>query len=154
MRAGDYWNTRTTLRFRASEGRPVSGEARISRGDLFGGSSSTGVVEVDWRASPLLQMGAEYRSTDVDLGQDGSFTTHIASSTLDLYFSPELSVRNLMQYENESNAIGWQSRLRWIYDPGREFFFVVGTTWQRTADEWSVPTQQALNLKIAHTLRF
>ena len=99
-------------------------------------------------------MGAEYRSTDVDLGQDGSFTTHIASSTLDLYFSPELSVRNLMQYDNESNAIGWQSRLRWIYDPGREFFFVVGTTWQRTEDESIVPTQQALNLKVAHTLRF
>ena len=154
VRAGDYWNTRTTLRFRASEGRPVSGEARISRGDFFGGSSSTGVLEVDWRASPLVQMGLEYRSTDVDLGQDGSFTTHIASSTLDLYFSPELSVRNLMQYDNESNAIGWQSRLRWIYDPGREFFFVVGTTWQRTEDESIVPTQQALNLKVAHTLRF
>ncbi|MEC8653139.1 MAG: carbohydrate binding family 9 domain-containing protein [Planctomycetota bacterium] len=154
VREGDYWTTRTTLRFSASEGRPVSGEARISRGDFFGGESTTGVVEVDWRATALLQLGAEYRTTDVDLGQDGRFTTHIASSTIDLFFSPELSVRNLVQYDNESNAIGWQSRLRWIYDPGREFFFVLGTTWQRTEDESIIPTEQALNLKVAHTLRF
>lgn len=154
VRAGDYWNTNTTLRFSSSEGRPVSCEARLSRGDFFGGRSSTGVLEVDWRASALLQLGAEYRSTDVDLGQDGSFTTHIASSTIDLFFSPELSVRNLMQYDNESNAIGWQSRMRWIYEPGREFFFVLGTTWQRTEEESIIPTEQALNLKLAHTLRF
>ena len=154
VREGDYWNTRSTLRFSASEARAVSGEARISRGDFFGGDSTTGSVEVDWRATQLLQMGLEYRSTDVDLGDDGSFTTHIASSTVDLFFSPELSVRNLMQYDNESNAIGWQSRLRWIYEPGREFFFVLGTTWQRTEDESIIPTDQALNVKIAHTLRF
>lgn len=154
VQAGDYWNTRSTLRFRASEGRPVSGEARISAGDFFSGTSQTGVLEVDWRTSPLLQMGMEYRTTDVDLGVDGSFTTHIASGTLDLFFSPDLSVRNLVQYDNESNAIGWQSRLRWIYQPGREFFLVLGTTWQRTEDDSIVPTQQALNAKIAHTLRF
>ena len=154
VREGDYWNTRSTLRFRASEGRPVSGEARISHGDFFGGTSTTGVVEVDWRTSPLLQLGMEYRTTEVDLKQDGSFTTHIASSTVDLFFSPELSVRNLLQYDNESNAIGWQSRLRWIYEPGREFFFVVGSTWQRTEDESIIPTEQAINMKIAHTLRF
>jgi len=154
VREGDYWNTRSTLRFSGSEGRPVSGEARISHGDFFGGTSTTGVIEVDWRTSPLLQMGMEYRTTEVDLKEDGSFTTHIASGTLDFYFSPELSVRNLLQYDNESNAIGWQSRLRWIYEPGREFFFVVGSTWQRTEDESIIPTEQAINLKIAHTLRF
>jgi hypothetical protein len=154
VRAGDYWNTRSTLRFRGSEGRPVSGQASVSHGDFFGGTSTSGVLEVDWRTSPLLQVGMEYRTTDVDLKQDGSFTTHIAASTLDLFFSPELSLRNLLQYDNESNAIGWQSRLRWIYEPGREFFFVVGSTWQRTEDESIVPTEQAVNLKIAHTLRF
>ncbi len=152
--AGDYWQTRKTLRFSASEGRPVSGRARLSQGDFFGGSSTTASLEVDWRASPLLQLGGEYRTSDIDLGLDGSFTTHIASGTLDLFFSPELSLRNLLQYDNESNAIGWQSRLRWIYDPGREFFFVLGSTWQRTEDESIVPTEQAVNLKVAHPLRF
>ncbi|MCK5942804.1 MAG: carbohydrate binding family 9 domain-containing protein, partial [Planctomycetes bacterium] len=58
VRAGDYWNTRSTLRFRGSEGRPVSGSARLSHGDFFGGTSTTGSVELDWRTSPLLQLGA------------------------------------------------------------------------------------------------
>jgi hypothetical protein len=75
-----------------------------------------------------------------------------------LFFSPELSVRNLLQYDNDSNSIGWQSRLRWIYSPGCDFFLVFGSSWQRSRDlqgeESIVPTEQALNFKVAHTVRF
>ena len=101
-----------------------------------------------------MQTGVNYSSTLADLGPGREFTTQIASSTLDLFFSPELSLRNLVQFDNESEAVGWQSRLRWIYSPGCDFFMVFGSNWLRTDDESLVPTDQALNLKIAHTVRF
>ena len=63
-------------------------------------------------------------------------------------------MRNLVQFDNESELLGWQSRLRWIYAPGCDFFVVLGTAWQREDDESLVPTQQSLQCKIAHTLRF
>jgi hypothetical protein len=152
--AGDYWQSRVGLRYTASLGRPVSGGFRIFTGDFFGGRSTSVYGDIAWRSSPLVQLGASYSSTNVDLGVSGAFTTHIGSSTLDLFFSPELSLRSLAQYDNESDAIGWQSRLRWIYSPGCDFFLVLGSNWLRTEDESIFPTDQALNLKIAHTIRF
>ena len=157
--AGDYWQTRSGIRFRGSRGRPISGNASVFYGDFFDGKSTSIRGDVDWRASPLLQMGVGYSSTVADLGPGREFTTHIGSTTLDLFVSPTLSLRNLLQYDNESNSIGWQSRLRWIYSPGCDFFFVLGSNWQRsrdviTGEESIVPTDQAVNLKIAHTVRF
>ena len=72
----------------------------------------------------------------------------------DLHFTPALSLRNLVQYDNESNVLGWQSRLRWIYSPGCDFFAVLGTSWLRDVDGSMAATEQALELKVSHSLRF
>lgn len=156
--AGDYWATRQGIRFEGNDGRPVSGNASVFHGDFFDGHSTSIRADVDWRTSPLLQMGLGYSSTIADLGPGREFTTQIGTGTLDLFFSPELSLRNLLQYDNDSNGIGWQSRLRWIYSPGCDFFLVFGSNWQRSRDlqgeESIVPTDQAINFKIAHTVRF
>ncbi len=152
--AGDYWQTRGGLRVGTSEARALSGDLRVSAGDFFGGTSAGLSVEADWRTSALLQLGVEYDTTRVDLGPGRAFTTQIAAGRIDVFVSPELSVQNLVQFDNESNALGWQSRLRWIYSPGCDLFCVVGAGWLREADDSIVPTRQALNLKIAHTLRF
>jgi hypothetical protein len=151
---GDYRQTRSGVRWSSSEGRLLSGGATLSYGDFFDGRSTSISANVDWRASALLQVGGRYSSTIADLGPGREFTTQIASGTLDLFFSPELSLRNLVQYDNESDQIGWQSRLRWIYQPGCDFFLVFGSNWQRTDEGATVPVDQAINLKIAHTIRF
>lgn len=152
--AGDYAVARYGVRYRANEGRAVSGSLGAFHGGFFDGSSTSLRADAAWRVSALLQTGLGYSSTIVDLGPMREFTTHIGSATLDLFFSPTLSVQNLVQFDNESEVLGWQSRLRWIYRPGCDFFFVVGTAWQRTDDATLIPTEQAVNLKIAHTLRF
>lgn len=152
--AGDYWVTRNGIRIDTSDGRPISGRASVFYGDFFDGTSTSLRAGFDWRTSPLLQVGFDYSSTIADLGPGRDFTTQIGSTTLDLFFTPELSLANLAQYDNESDSIGWQSRLRWIYKPGCDFFFVVGSNWLRTDEGSTIPTDQAVNLKIAHTLRF
>ena len=152
--AGDYWATRSGVRYESSSGRSISGDAYFFRGDFFDGTSTSVGFGLDWRASQLLQVGTGYQSTIADLGPGREFTTHIASATFDMFFSPELSLANLAQYDNESDSIGWQSRLRWIYSPGCDFFLVVGSNWLRTDDHSILPTEQAVNLKIAHTVRF
>ena len=152
--AGDYWVTRRGIRIESTNGRPITVDASFYNGDFFGGESTSIRSGFDWRTSPLLQLGANYSTTKADLGPDGAFTTQIGSATVDLFFSPELSLLNLAQYDNESDSIGWQSRLRWIYRPGCDFFCVVGSNWLRTDDGSILPTEQAINLKIAHTIRF
>ena len=152
--ANDYWTTRYGVRVETNEGRPASASVTLSGGDFFDGKRHALNSDMAWRTSPLLQLGLGYDTSTVDLALGRGFTTHIGSVSVDLFFSSSLSLQNLVQYDNQSEQLGWQSRLRWIYSPGRDFFAVLGTSWQRTEDESLVPTQQQLNFKIAHTLRF
>jgi hypothetical protein len=151
--AGDYWNTRSGVLVTASEGRPWNGTASLSTGGFFDGRSDRLELDGEWRTSPLLHVGGGYRTAIVDLGPGRAFTTQVASGRVDLHFTPALSVRNLVQFDNESNVLGWQSRLRWIYAPGCDFFAVLGTAWQRD-DASFTPTEQSLEFKVAHSLRF
>jgi hypothetical protein len=152
--AGDYWTSRHGVFVEASEGREVGGFASLSTGDFFDGTSDRIEANVDWRTSALLHLGVGYDTAAVDLGPGRSFTTHIGSCRVDFFLSPRLSVRNLVQYDNESEVLGWQSRLRWIYDPGRDFFAVLGTRWNRADDGSLIPGEQGLELKIVHAVRF
>ena len=152
--AGDYWATRGGIAIETSAARAWDVQMRVESGGFFGGRSNQIAAEATWRALPLLHLGAGYESADVDLGPGRAFVTHIASSRIDLHFSPNLSLRNLVQFDNESNELGWQSRLRWIYSPGCDFFAVVGSTWLREDDGTLLPTEQVLQFKVSHSLRF
>ena len=125
----------------------------VSTGDFFDGHSTGFEGELEWRTMALLHLAVEYRTDMVELGPGRNFTTQIAATRLDFHFSPALSLRNFVQFDNESNVLGWQSRMRWIYSPGCDFFAVLGTSWLRE-DDAMVPTEQSLELKVAHSLRF
>ncbi len=152
--AGDYQGTRFGLSAETSEGRPWNGTFLLSAGDFFDGRSDRFESDVEWRTSALLHFGCGYDTAIVDLGPGRAFTSHVGSVRADLHVTPALSLRNLVQFDNESNVLGWQSRLRWIYQPGSDFFVVLGTAWLREDDESIVPTEQALEFKVAHSLRF
>jgi hypothetical protein len=152
--AGDYWTSRHGVFVEASEGREVGGFASLSTGDFFDGTSDRIEANVDWRTSALLHLGAGYNTAIVDLGPGRAFTTQIGSGRVDLHLTPQLSVYNLVQFDNESQQLGWQSRLRWIYQPGCDLFVVGGVGWLREEDESLVPTRQSLQVKLVHTLRF
>ena len=151
--AGDYRTTRGGVRVTTSDGRPWNVDVRLETGEFFDGESDDVAIEGQWRTSALLHLGADYRTTSVDLGPGRSFTTQIGAGRLDLHFTPRLSLYNLVQYDNESDVIGWQSRLRWAYDDGCDFFAVLGSSWLRE-DGAVAPAEQSLALKIQHTLRF
>ena len=100
------------------------------------------------------QLSASYEQNHVIL-DDGRFTTRIWSGNLDFSFSPDLSWKNLVQYDSESKNLGGQSRIRWILEPGQELFLVGLFGWQK-ADHYSpfLPTNQEVALKLLYTLRF
>lgn len=153
--AGRYWGTRQRVFLRTSDGRPVSADFRGSYGDFFDGESTNLSFDLDYRSNPgLLLLGTGYSTAIVDLGPGRSFTTHIASARVDLHFTPDLSLFNLVQFDNESDLLGWQSRLRWIQQPGSNLFVVFSGGWQREDDNSLIPTEQSLVFKVVHTIRF
>ena len=69
-------------------------------------------------------MRVRYDWNDIELPQ-GNFTTRVAQLRAEYVFSLKLSWSNLIQYDNVSEVLGFNSRLRWIPRAGREGFIVL-----------------------------
>jgi hypothetical protein len=152
--AGDYWVTRGGFEALTSQGRPLSAEASVTTGGYFDGTSTEVESSADWRASGLLEFGAGWSTALVDLPEDRDFTTQIGSLRCDVNFSPDVSWRNLVQFDNASDELALQSRLRWITAPGSDLFVVGTAGWERTEDGSLLPGDRRLELKLAHRLQF
>jgi len=62
-----------------------------------------------------------YETNDIHL-PEGSFITRLAQYRTEVVFSPRLSWTTLIQYDNQSEVLGLNSRLHWFPEPGREAF--------------------------------
>jgi hypothetical protein len=152
--ADHYWMTRYSTDLRTSEGRPVNVEVRTSYGDFFQGTSWRFNGELKWRVTPLLILGGSYNQTKARLSANEGFTARIAEGNVDFNFSPDMSLFNLIQYDNDSRSLGLQSRFRWIMTPGSDLFLVFSHTWDKDADDTFQPNIQELTAKVDYTLRF
>jgi hypothetical protein len=65
-----------------------------------------------------------------------------------------VTLHNLLQYDNESRNLGFQSRLRWVLEPGSDLFVVVSGGWLDYLDGGMYPHSQDLAIKLVHTFRF
>ncbi len=151
---GDYDMWRHSLELRGSGRRKLTGQAELEFGDFFGGDIFSWELRPVFIPNRHLQLSLGYSQFQVDV-EDGDFTTQLVEAGVDWDFSPDLSWRNLVQYDNESDDLGLQSRLRWIRTPGQDLFLVALMGWQEDPDEqrW-LSTGQELTLKFSYTLSF
>ena len=68
---------------------------------------------------------------------EGDFSENVYQLKADIFLSPELGLMNYIQFDDVSNELGWQSRLRWRISPGNEIFFVYNKNWERRWDPMS-----------------
>ena len=90
---------------------------------------------------------------DVSLLQ-GKFYTQIVSLRADCNFSPNVTWANLVQYDNESRILGFQSRFRWTLKPGNDLFLVLNRGWYRTFDGDYLMSFDRATAKLQYTFRF
>lgn len=134
--------------------RAVSGTVRFATGDFFNGERLNVEGEIVWRPSPHFALSGEYEYFDVDLPQ-GDFITRLVQLRADIVFSSMLSWSNLVQYDNESEVVGINSRLQWIPETGRETYFVVNHALQDFDRNNRFRSQIAdVVLKAGYTFRF
>ena len=153
--AGDYDMTVNSVGFESNDRRWVNGEAGVEFGDFYGGDILRWVVAPVLVPGPLFTLSLEYEDIAVDLESGEGFHTNVYAARFDFSFNPELSWRNLVQYDTESKQLGLQSRWHWIVTPGQDLFFVAGLGWVREGSGRPlVPTGQEVNLKLQYTLRF
>ena len=150
--AGAYTFRRVDFELETSTKRPVSGRLAYQFGSFFDGYRQDVRASIAIRASARASGELEYEFNDVDLA-GGRFDIHVARLRLDLQFSPRASWSNFVQFDNSSDEIGWNSRLWWILQPGRELFLVFNRGWTADAGNYN-PLDLALTAKIGYTFRY
>ena len=152
--AGDYDSLQHNLEFRFSDKRPLSGEIRLTLGDLYSGTFERTGVDALWIPFPLLHLGSAYEHVDADL-DEGSFTLDLYEVRVDLQFTTDITWNNFVQYDTESKDLGLQNRFRWILQPGSDLFLLASLGWnQPDGTNTFVPTTQDVVLKLAWSFRF
>lgn len=153
----------------ASPSRALSGELDVNGGQFFGGHRVQVAPKVEWRPTRHLLFGASYTqiwawldpvdsalcaADEVTVKRCGAnFTARIATGRFELQLSPDVSWNTLIQYENASNHLGFQSRVRWTITPGSDLFVILNQGFFAEDGVLKIGRTEPL-VKLAWTFRF
>ena len=151
---GDYEFTQGSARISSAGRRRLSASMGVTWGDYFDGNNFQRNFGVNWQPSNRYNLGMNYSENEIHLPQ-GNFTVRLTSFDTLINFTPEISWANRIQYDNVSEGIGVNSRLRWIPRAGQEGFLVLNwgmVDLDKDNDFTSINAD--LSLKFNYTFRF
>ena len=125
---GEYHTTRHKANVAFASKRPLSGSLSLGWGEFWSGSSEDVSARLTYKLPPWFTFTASANQTFASLPQ-GKFTARILTSTFHFAASPRLTFSNLVQYDNRSRNLGWQSRMRWTLKPGNDLFLSFNQGW-------------------------
>jgi hypothetical protein len=144
---------RYQLGYDGAEHRVVSGRVEYSFGDFWNGERKELSLDLTMRPRAGLSVHVSAEFNDVDLPQ-GSFTTKLYQLDARTQFSPWISLSNNVQYDTDSNELGWQLRFRWIQRPGDDVFFIWTQNWHEGIGTRFESLDRRGVAKIVRTIRF
>jgi hypothetical protein len=124
-----YKWTRYRVMVNTATKRPWVVQAAYWWGSFFSGNRRE--ISLGFILKPSANLRFELRSERNDISlEEGKFFTHVFGLGADFNLSPRISWANLVQFDNESGILGFQSRFRWILKPGNDLFVVVHRGWE------------------------
>lgn len=150
--AGEYVFRRAEIYYDGSTARAVRAGVTLSAGEFYHGDSRQLELESTWAVSPRLQLHARWLWSNVDLPAN-DFIARLYAIRTTVAFNSRWSWVSVMQYDNVSERVGINSRLRWSPLAGRDVNFVINRTGAYDGDRIT-SEQQQLALSFSYTLRF
>jgi hypothetical protein len=151
--AGSYQFTRYGVSVESATKRRWVVNFESSFGNFYNGTRRDLEFELTLKPGRHLLLGLGAVRSDVDL-KEGKFFTQIFSLQANYNFTSNVSLANLVQYDNESRILGFQTRFRWILKPGNDLFLVLNRGWEKTFDQGYVPSFDRGTIKLQYTFRF
>jgi hypothetical protein len=137
--------------------RRISGSVSVGTGNYWSGKAEQVTASLSYKLPPRLIASVSTNQTFARL-PEGHFIARIYTSSIGYTASPRLSFSNLIQYDNRSRNVGWQSRIRWTLTPGNDFFFAFNQGWvQEEAEDRSLRFRvhdSKLSTKFQYSYRF
>lgn len=151
---GEYDSNTYQALVSLSQSRPFSVGFRTKVGDYYGGSFRELQSRVDWSASPRLSFKLSWRYNTYNM-PDKEVDTRVTTFENVITFNPALSLVNLIQYENVSDTIGFNARLRWNREAGQDVWLVLGHGMRDEDEDGSfTDLESSLTLKVRYTFRY
>lgn len=177
----EYTQWSGLLYIKTGQHRPVRFEYDTGIGQFYGGWGVRLSPLIEWRPARYLLLSLRYderRFFDMQpcyggtgtleqpdpsincvvSGEGGDvknrgFTVRLLRWRAQVAFTPDIIWSTLVQYDNLSDEFEFQTRLRWIVEPGREFFVVVGQDLDTKPGDFRVRETQP-SVKVRWTFRF
>lgn len=153
---GEYRFTRfkTNLLSTAAK-RRVSGSVNVFYGNFWSGRAEQVTTALTVKLPPRFTMVLNTNQTFARL-PEGRFTTRIFTANVGFSASPSLSFANLVQYDNRSRNLGWQSRVRWTPQPGNDLFLAFNQGWihEDTGSRRFRAEERKISAKVQYSVRF
>ncbi|GMR22999.1 MAG: hypothetical protein BMS9Abin37_1389 [Acidobacteriota bacterium] len=132
---GSYEWLRYSVRWRFAAKRKLSGRVNWAFGSFYDGTLNELAIEGSWTPSPLvtLQVSLERNVGDIPWGE---FNQSLIGTRVRLNISPDLQLNSFIQYDNISNSIGSNTRLRWTFRPEGDLFVIYNNNVNRFGDRW------------------
>ncbi|MGD2167600.1 MAG: carbohydrate binding family 9 domain-containing protein [Gammaproteobacteria bacterium] len=134
--------------------RRLSGGLMVWSGDYYDGTHLQTNGNFTWRPNEHFALTLTSTSNRIEL-PDGEFTLRLYGLNVQYAISSTLSWSNLIQYDNVSENLGFNSRLHWIPRAGQQAFLVLNRGYSDLdKDNHFEPTFADLSLKFNYTFRF
>jgi hypothetical protein len=150
--AGEYQFYRHNLNFLTAGSRNFAMDGAYIWGDFYNGKRQDFAVGANYKVVVPFFIGAKYKQNMVSL-PDGNFTARIYQLNANILFSPEVTLYNYFQFDNNSNTIGVQSRFQWIVKPGNEIILAWTSNLSKPMERFIV-NDSALRFKLKYNIRF
>ena len=143
IQPGTYRFSRFRLEAGLAQKRRFSAQATWWFGRFYDGYLDQYEITGAWKPSSLLivEFSGEH---NVGRMPEGDFTTDLVNTRLRLNVSPDLQLTSLVQYDNESHALGTNTRLRWTFDPLGDLFVVYNHNVSRLTGDWTFAGNELL----------
>ncbi len=151
----EYRFTRWRLSAATAAKRRVQASGQWVLGTFWSGHADEVNLTLTFKIPPRFTISVSANQTFASMPQR-NFVARVFSSQANYTASPYLSFSNLIQYDNVSRNLGWQSRARWILRPGNDVFFVFTQGWiqEQQGGYRFTPQESKVSAKIQYTFRY
>jgi hypothetical protein len=155
---GSYHWKRYRLEAALASKRRFSGQFTWWFGDFYSGTLDEFIATASWKPSALFIV--EFNATrNAGRLAEGTFTQQVVGTRVRVNVSPDLQFNSYLQYDNQTDSFGSNSRVRWTFSPLGELFVVYNHNAKRlvpvSGDDlaWRFDSNQLL-VKLQYALRY
>ena len=151
---GEYRFTRFHFFLSTAPKRRLQVDAQWLLGTFWSGHADEVLTTITYKLPPRFTISVNTNHTFTRL-PEGNFVARIMTAQVSYTPSPFFLFSNLIQYDNRSQNLGWQGRIRWILEPGNDLFIVVNQGWIQDPEGGYrfTPDQGRLSAKLQYTFR-